>query len=232
MLVRGRQAYPLGVLAISLELAGISVTLFRAAWLGALLILIAGVGLRPGRVFRVVGVSLLAGLVLFLVYQQLQSNSTFEGRLQNTENIKGRFATYAQGVELFRRNPLTGVGVGQFGPAQAEVQVTVVGGVKAVQSPHSTPIGLLGEQGIVGFLPLLACVYFAAALLGRLRRWARDNADLALWGCITGAALAFVIMSLTLSMLPYGPSNAFVAAALGIVAARLNTLSGSSEQAG
>jgi O-antigen ligase len=224
-LVRGSLSYPLGIAAVSLQLLGLALTLYRAAWIGALLIVIAALGLRPGRVFRAVGVSLAAALFLYFGYTQLQTNRTFENRLQNTENIKGRFAVYGQGVELFERHPLTGVGVGQFGPAQEEVQVTVVGGVEAVTSPHSTPLGLLAEQGILGFLPLLAIVYAATRLLANLRRRAVEKADVILWACVWGAAGAFVVMSLTLTMLPYGPSNAFVAIALGLAAARVNALS-------
>jgi hypothetical protein len=39
---------------------------------------------------------------------------------------------------------------------------------------------------------------------------------------MSGAAAGYLIMSLTLTMLPYGPSNAFFAALLGITVGRLN----------
>ncbi len=223
-LARGRSVYPVGVLAIGLELAGLGVTLFRAALIGAIVILVAGFGLRPGRVLRVAAVAGLAGIVLALGYVQLQENRVLEARIQNTENIKSRVATYAQGVELFRRDPLTGVGVGQFANAQEAIELTVVDGVEAATSPHSTFVGLLAEQGILGFLPLVACIVAIWQLLGALRRRARDQAEVLLWSCLVGLCLAYLVMSLTLSMLPYGPSNAFFAVALGMAAATVNRL--------
>jgi O-antigen ligase len=222
MLVRGRPVYPVGIMAVGLQLAGLGVTLFRAALIGAILILVAAFGLRPGRVLRVAVVTVLAGIVLALGYVQLQDNRVLEARLQNTENIKGRLATYAQGGELFGRNPLTGVGVGQFANAQEAVELTVVDGVEAATSPHSTFVGLAAEQGILGFLPLIACVVAIWQLLGALRRQARDHAEVLLWSCLVGICLAYLVMSLTLSMLPYGPSNAFFAIALGLAAATVN----------
>jgi hypothetical protein len=218
------EVYPLGLAAIVLELAGIGVTLFRAAMIGALMILIAGVGLRPGRVLRMLAVVLVAGTAVLLAYNELQDDRVISARLQNTENINGRFATYAQGVDLFEGQPLTGVGVGQFANAQASVEVTVVGGVEAVTSPHSTFVGMLAEQGVVGTLPLLACALAAWLLIGELRRRARRRSDVILWSCLVGAALAYLVMSLTLTMLPYGPSNAFFAIMLGLGAARINSL--------
>jgi O-antigen ligase len=224
MLVRGRNLYPVGMLAIALELCGLGVTLFRAALIGAILIIVAALGLRPGRILRVSIVTALTGLILFLTYVQLQDNKVFEGRLQNTENIKGRLATYAQGGELFRRHPLVGVGIGQFANAQEAVNVTVFGGVEAVSSPHSTFVGVIAEQGIVGFVALLACLWAIWWLLRALRRHAREHADILLWACLVGVCVAYLVMSLTLSMLPYGPSNAFFAIALGLAAARVNQL--------
>jgi hypothetical protein len=42
---------------------------------------------------------------------------------------------------------------------------------------------------------------------------------------LTGAALAYLAYSLTLAMLPYGPSNQFFAVLLGIAAGRLDYMS-------
>jgi O-antigen ligase len=158
------------------------------------------------------------------VYAQLQTNRVLEQRIANTENINGRFAAYRQGAEIFARHPLVGVGVNQFANAQADVSVTVVAGVQAAEHPHSTFVGTLGEQGIVGFLPVVFVVYAIMRLLGELRRRARGDPDVSLWGCLVGASLAYLVMSLTLAMLPYGPSNAFFAILLGVAAARSATL--------
>jgi O-antigen ligase len=224
MLERGRPAYVWGAAAIGLEVAGISVTLFRAALIGVILILVAGFGVRPKRLARLLVVVLTVGVVLVLAAAPLQSNDVVAARLQNTENIKGRLATYEQSLAVFEHEPLTGVGVGQFVNSQAFVAPLVVGGIEAVPSPHSSFFGLLAEQGVLGLVPFLLCLLAAWGLLAELRRRATERADVLLWSCLVGAALAYLIMSLTLTMLPYGPSNAFLAVALGIAAARTRAL--------
>ena len=222
---RGREVWTWAGVAIFFELAGLGVTLFRAAWLGAILIFVAALGLRPGRGLRLITITLVAGLLTLFAISQLQgSDSVISSRVQNTENISGRFATYEQSLKIFALRPLTGVGVDQFENAQNHVPVTVVGDVRAVTSPHSTFLGLLSEQGVVGFLPLVACLLGAAGLLADLKRRAQARSDILLWSCVVGASLAYLVMSATLTMLPYGPSNAFFAIALGMVAARGNRL--------
>jgi O-antigen ligase len=225
MLVRGSSVWPWGFMAIGLEVGGIAVTLFRAAAIGAILVAVCALGLRPGRVLRLAAVTLLTACVLYLGYAELQSNRVFESRVANTENINGRFAAYKQGGAIFARHPLVGVGIGQFANAQAEVRVTVVNSVRPAQSPHSTFIGTLGEQGLAGFIPLAFVTYAIWRLLGELRRRSRDHADVILWSCLVGGSLAYLIMSLTLTMLPYGSSNAFFAILLGMGAARSAALS-------
>jgi O-antigen ligase len=217
---RGPLYYAWGALAVALELAGLGVTLFRAAWIGAIVILIAGLGLRPRRGFRLAAIACMAGVALFFGFLAVKNNSEVRDRIKNTKNIDGRLATYEQAVSIFKLKPVSGVGVGQFHNAQNFVPVTMVNGVEAVESPHNSFFGLLAEQGVIGLTPFLLCIVAAWRLLADLRRRARLNADLALWGCLVGACLAYLVMSLTLTMLPYGPSNAFFAVLLGIAAAR------------
>lgn len=101
-----------------LELAGISITYFRSAYVGAALVIVIALGLRPrrgGRLFTgaiVVG-SITAGVVLKVT----QNSSAILGRLTNVQNVNGRFADYTQGVSLFGAHMLTGVGVDRYGSA-------------------------------------------------------------------------------------------------------------------
>jgi hypothetical protein len=227
----GRRAWGWGVAAMALEVSGLAVTLFRAALLAAVLIFVAGLGLRPGRALRLITITIAIGLaVAFSVSQLTSANPVLQARVSNTENISGRFATYQQSLKIFTLEPLTGVGIGQFETAQNHVPVTIVGDVRAVTSPHSTFLGLLAEQGVVGLIPLLAAVAAAWALLRELRRRGREPSDIRLWACLVGASLAYLVMSGTLTMLPYGPSNAFFAIALGMAAARTNVLADPDEE--
>ncbi len=219
---RGRGTRLIGLAFAALELTAIGLTLFRAAWIGAVFVVVAAFGLRPRRFGRLL---LVAGVVAALALSattQLEHSSLFQQRVNNSDNIYGRFATYEQGLQVFKSAPLFGVGVNQYHAVTEQLVPKLVNGVQSVTYPHSSFVGLLAEQGIVGFVPFLLVCFLAARLLRGLIRRAADGRDAALAGAASGAAVAYLVMSATLTMLPYGPSNAFLAVLLGIVAARLD----------
>ena len=96
--------------------------------------------------------------------------------------------------------------------------------------PHNSYIGLLSEQGLVGFLPLLLLSYAVWRLVRGLRSASFQSKEAALlMGTVAGAALGYLIMSLTLTMLPYAPSNLFFAALLGAASGRLDAITNQSQ---
>jgi O-antigen ligase len=214
----------------ALALAGIQLTavglaLFRAGWIGALLVIAASIGLRPGRFGRTFAVVGLVGILALAGTSQLGQNKTVSTRLNDTENVYGRLATYEQGLEIFRSAPLFGIGVNQYHAVAETRPPTTVAGVQAVSYPHSSYVGLLAEQGIVGFLPFIFLSYAVWRLIGALRTASFGNRRAALlMATVAGAALGYLIMSLTLTMLPYGPPNAFFAVFLGAASGYLDTL--------
>jgi O-antigen ligase len=209
----------------SLQLGGIALALFRAGWIAAILVVIATFGYRPGRFGRTFAVTVLVAALALAATTQLESNKTVASRVNNTENISGRLATYKEGLEIFRSAPDFGVGVDQYHSVAQARSPEVVWGVQAVQYPHSSYIGLLAEQGAVSFLPLLLLSYAVWRLLAALRAVSLRSTEAAvLLGTVTGAVLAYLIMSLTLTMLPYGASNMFFAAFLGAASGRLDSL--------
>jgi O-antigen ligase len=207
------------------QLVAIALALFRAGWIAALVVVIASIGLRPGRfgrTFLVVGV---AGVLGMAATSQLQQNKTVATRVNDTENIYGRLATYKQGVEIFRSAPLFGVGVNQYHAVAEKRPPERIKQIESVTYPHSSYIGLLAEQGLVGLLPLLVLSYGVWRLVRGLHRagsWSGDA--VLLTATVAGASLGYLIMSLTLTMLPYEPSNAFIAAFLGAASGRLDAL--------
>ena len=205
-----------------IQLAAIGLTLFRAVWISAALVIITTFGLRRGRLGRLVFVASIMGLLVLGAGSQLTQSSLVSERLDNTDNIWGRLATYEQGIDIFRDAPLFGVGVDQYHDYAEELRPATVKGVESVTHPHSTFVGILAEQGLVGFVTLLVVCFAIWRLLRALSRTATDPRAQALAGAGTGAALGLLVMSLTLTMLPYGPSNAFLAILLGLVAAQLN----------
>lgn len=212
------------VLIAGLELAAIGFTLFRAAWIGAILIIIASFGIRPGRLGRTFAVTSIVAVVGLAGAAQLEQNKTFATRATNTDNIYGRLATYEQALQIFRTAPVFGIGVEQYHGVAEKREPVVVQDVNSVTYPHNSFLGLLAEQGLVGLLPLLVLSYAIWRLIRTLRSVSSGKEDVVLGATLTGAATAFLIMSLTLTMLPYGPPNMFFAVLLGIAAARLDSL--------
>jgi O-antigen ligase len=213
------------LLLIGLQITGIALALFRAGWIAAVLVALAALGYRPGQIGRTFAVIGLITALAFAATTQLESNKTVAERVNNTENIKGRLATYKEGLEIFRSAPLFGIGVGRYTDVALSRPPTEVGGVQAVQWPHSSYVGLLAEQGAVGFFPLLLLSYAVLRFLAALRAISfRSREAAVLLATVSGAALAYLIMSLTLTMLPYEASNTFFAAFLGAACGRLDSL--------
>ena len=103
-------------------------------------------------------------------------------RLDNTDNIYGRLATYEQGLDIFRDAPLFGVGVDQYHDYAEELRPETVNGVESVTYPHSTFVGMLAEQGLLGFVVLLVVCIAVWRVLHALSRMATDPRAQALAG--------------------------------------------------
>lgn len=221
---RRPRPYAWGVLLVALEVAGIALTLFRAAWLAGLIVVIASIGLRPQRFGRAL---LTLGAVLVLVAAantSLEQNQTYTARIKERNNIYGRLATYQQGFEIFRDAPLFGVGVDNYTVASQDRAPVYVNNVQSIDFPHNSYVAVLAEQGLTGFVPLLLLTFAVWRLIRGLRRRAASEDVRVLVGVLSGAAIGYLLMSLTLTMLPYSPSNLFFAALLGVAAGRLDSL--------
>ena len=220
---RGGMARSLGLVVAVLEVITIGLTLFRAAWIACALILVATVTARRERSARLVGLAAIGALLL--VGSQLAGNlDVLSERLSDSSNIYGRFATYQQGLAIFRMTPLIGIGVNQFAIGQEHVSEVAVSGVRAVETAHSTYVNILAEQGLLGFVPLIALTVAVWVLLRSLRSRVTDPEDMLAVGAFCGASLAYLVMSMTLTMWPYGSSNAFFLLFLGAAAGRADAL--------
>jgi O-antigen ligase len=202
----------------------VTLTFFRAAWLGAIVVLITAFGLRPRRAGRLVVVAGAVAITTLAIAAPLQGNTQFAARASNQSNVTARLATYLTSLRLFEHSPITGVGFGNFQSAITAAPSAVVAGQSAVPQPHSSYIFLLAEQGIIGFFPFLALNVVAWQAIRRYRRTAFSREDILLGACCAGAAIAYLIMSATLTILTEAPPNEFLAALLGVVCARLDFL--------
>lgn len=221
---RGAAGYLTGGVMAGLEVMAIGLTFFRVAWICAIVVFIVAFGLRPRRFGRVIGVSLLALVIVVLALSQVQKVSTVDTRLKNTDNAAGRLASYSQGLEVFKLNPLFGVGYTRYEPNADQLTYVTVNGVRSEPNPHSTFVGTLGETGLLGFIPLLLLTAATVALIRAFNRGVRTRADTLLAAALTAAALGYLLFSLTLTMLPYSEPNLFLVMLLGMAAGRLDAI--------
>jgi O-antigen ligase len=169
----------------------------------------------------------LAALVAVAALSRLDQNDTFQARVSSESasgNVYVRLATYQQGLDIFRHHALIGVGPKQYGAAAMATPQRFVHGNQSVPFPHSSFVGLLAEQGLFGFVPFVCLIFAAWRLVRALGRASGVRTDGILVGAAVGVSIGYIVMSATLTMLPYGPSNAFFALFLGLVAARLNAV--------
>jgi hypothetical protein len=220
MQARRGAAWWIGSAIAVAQMAALSLTFFRVAWIGAVVIAAAAFGLRPKRALRAAAVCALVAVTVLVGSMAFGDNATVETRVQDTANIYARLATYVGGTAIFRDHPVIGVGVGEFTNAQLDYGGVEVRGIDALEYAHSSYVNVLVEQGLVGFIPLLVASVAAWLLIRRFRSAARKRGDVLLAAAATGAGFAYLLMSVTLTMLPFGPSNALFAALLGAVASR------------
>ncbi|WP_055492153.1 O-antigen ligase [Streptomyces sp. TP-A0356] len=213
-----------GPLLAAVQITGMALSLFRVAWACALLVLFLGLGLRAGKRLRLAAVAVAVALGALILFVPLQDNDLFRARMADTDNVAGRFATYQVGLEIWRSAPVTGVGINQFVEAQKRVDPKVVWGVRSVQSPHSSFVGTLAEQGVIGFAALLTVCGHGTRMLRRLGRAAREDATRqVLHAAVIAGAVSYLAFSVELTMLPLGPSNAVLAVVLALAASAVET---------
>ena len=222
--VEGPASYPPGLAAAALEVAALGTTLFRAAWLAALAVVVIVIGFRPRRPARALAATAAVGVAVVALLAPLDRTTTVSKRLDDRTAVHGRMATYDVALDLFGEAPLFGVGVDRFEAASPMRARAYVQGVASLDHPHSSYLSVLTEQGIFGFTPFLGATVAGWWVVHVLRRHAtaRDEAFLA--AAVAAGAFAYWFLSLTLELFPYGPSNAFLALLLGMAAARLDAL--------
>jgi O-antigen ligase len=102
-----------------------------------------------------------------------------------------RWDWWTESWKLFRRDPLEGAGAGSFYVARRPFKTDLI----VVVEPHSLPIQLLGETGIVGFLLLLGVLGAGtAAVIEALRRL--DGEERVAATVVALAVLAYLLHTL------------------------------------
>jgi hypothetical protein len=215
-----------GVTAVAVELIAIFYTYFRVGWISAFIVLVAAFGMRPGRWARTIVTVCVVGLIavpLFLVFETLPA---VKERVTDTQNIFVRLATYDEGWHIFESAPLFGVGSQDYTNAANALPEFFVDNQPDEPYPHSSLFEVMAEDGIVGTIPLLLAAVAVWGLVREFGRASRSEPDAILASVLAAAAISYLIYSLTLTMLPYDPSNQMFAILLGLAAGRLDRLAG------
>jgi O-antigen ligase len=218
--------YVLGIPSAAVQALATGLTLFRAAWIGIALAIILVLAPRGTQMKRLAVSGAAIAAIVALVIGGAGGWGGLTTRLNNTENINSRIATFHQDLNIFAADPVFGVGVNRFTATAAAQTPATFNGAHSLNYPHNSYLGLLAEQGVIGTLPFLVLSVAVIWLIRSLRRRATIDADKILAACLSAAAIGYLVMSLTLTMLPYGPSNGFLALLIGAATARLDRLRG------
>ncbi len=214
---RGRDLVGLGLAAAVLA-AGLVVTFSRSSALG-LMVVVALLALRAFGWRRTLLVAISA--IVLIGGPVVAVNSNVRDKVSSATGLastgEGRFRLVNGGVDLWKTEPLTGVGLGAFAqeyraslPRKQEVKTRVF-------ISHTAPITVLAELGAIGFALLLALLGVATAVLWR---GSRRNAGVIGWAQWTILAMlaGIFVHSLLYSALfedPYVWTLAAIGVALG-----------------
>ena len=197
-------------------------------------------------------VRLLAGAVLLVlvfasipgVGDRLSTLGSLSGQSSGVvdESLQGREAAQQAGLAMFRDQPLTGVGAGNFEVAgdryqrQLGIKLGIKGGLLA---PHDIYVQQLAEDGVVGLVGYLA--FWAGSIvlmLATRRRWRAlrelglaGESEMRLSGAVAAALVGWGIASafLHLATLPILLVIVSLGAALDLLARRAEAESGVGE---
>ncbi len=215
-----------GVLASVIIVAGALASFHRAAGLGVVAILILGTTYgardRTKRILTLAMIGVVAALGFYVVSASIESSTFYQGRVASGSNVIGRFASWEQSIAIFKTSPVFGVGPGQAPVIQQQEGLFSINGQSAASTLHSSFLTSLAELGVIGFTAFLLQSAAVIRLMLAVRRRAASRRDELLFGALFGGGVAFLIMSLTLTIVPESPANLAFAVLLGVGAGRLD----------
>jgi O-antigen ligase len=159
---------------------------------------------------------------------EMQSQSSIVRRLTSPRNFYGRLATWQTAARIALEKPLSGVGMANYSDyfeekfSDLKQEEDWVGGVIALNSPHSNFLWVAAELGLVAFaLYLLAYAYLI--LLGyRALKQASNKPQRIAAGCFLVLVIAYTLPGLTLSSGAYSDLNLYFFFLLGLTSSKFN----------
>ena len=152
----------------------------RGAWLALIMVLsyYIFINLRGNKkyIFKMLGIILITILVLINI-PDVQNNihrRTLNPLLTNSTSNFERSAMIALCIDIFRENPIIGIGSGNFATYAAENPYLYLGRYLEIpenMAPHAFFLQLLAENGIFGFIAIVMIFLILAKVLFREKRY-------------------------------------------------------------
>ncbi len=187
-------------LVAGLLLAGVGMTYVRAAWLGALMSVLV-LAAFDRRLRRVVFPTLIViGLLIGLFWGPLSQSWLVRERLSSSRPIEYRLVAFDLTRRIVARNPLFGVGYGNFGRVVGQMYGWDPDrNIYVDPSPHNSFLFVLASGGLVAFLPYVglfaAIAWEGMRLFRRARRSGRGQPALLI--ALGAMELAYLIAAAT-----------------------------------
>lgn len=162
--------------AVLVGTASIVFSASRGGFVGLLLVVVWSLFSRPRRRRLIVGTMIVAACAMPFVLQDLGSRLAQVGQVTELGSnqqpddgaIRGRAAEMVAALQMFGDYPLLGVGVGNYKIEYQQYASTItLESRRTARSPHSLPLQVAAETGLVGLL-MLGSIAWAA--FNRLRR--------------------------------------------------------------
>jgi putative inorganic carbon (hco3(-)) transporter len=189
---RPRVTLGLGIAAAVLS-AGLAVTFSRSSALALMVVVtllaVRTFGVRRTALVGVAALVLVGGPVVAL-------NSHVRDRVSSVTGVtsagEGRFRLARGGIDLWKTEPVTGVGLGAFAAKYKETLPRKQAVRTRVFISHTAPITVLAELGIVGIGLLALLLGTATVVLWRGARHDRNGAGLVQWTVLAVLVAIFV----------------------------------------
>jgi hypothetical protein len=184
------------VAAIGLGSLAVLFTLTRGIWIALVIGLLSQLALNIRKSAPVVVAIVLLFPFAVPAAGLLFGSGAFSSRLENSETIYARLATYESALKMFVDSPVVGKGYGSFTEAyerDIDRYESYYNNVVSVHEPHNAYLVTLAETGIVGitfFLLMFGSMFWYAALA---KRYDTDPVHVAFVNAAICIAIAYLV---------------------------------------
>lgn len=200
----GRLVYGLSIVIV---FAGYVVTFSRGPTLALMVtILILALLEKPLRKWVLVGIACLT--ILSISASPWIINQKLMDRIQGTENVSLRFQLWQNGLTIFQKNPVFGIGYGAYPSHHVNsIRENKIGPmyeyhwkrIELVTTVENIYVTLAAETGIVGLTAFCIMLFRYFSIIGKILRQTVSNQNRTLALGTLGGALAYLLSGITVA---------------------------------